>query len=275
MESIIDDVGHTAFLIAQWRAEETETLSPLYYDHIANIFLSDKSHHMALNINDVSPSTKYLVNYRTKFFDDSFSARIKRGFKQIVILGAGLDSRSLRLGEESVKVYEIDKEEVLSFKSSKIKAHGYHEKSLYIPIDYVGSDFISCLKEYGFDCSEKTYFIWEGNSMYLEEGHITSILNNMKKHVAHFEISFDYLSEKLIKGRTKDIKAENVVHAFSTMNAHWITGFDKINSLAEKVDLSIMEDFLITDLIRQHQPDQNIDLSLFEDYSICTLSNNK
>lgn len=271
MKYNIDDVGLTAFLIAQWRSEETESSSPLYYDHIANIFLSDKSRDTATNINGISPSTKYLVNYRTKYFDDSFTAHINKGFKQIVILGAGLDTRSIRLGAEDVRIYEIDKSEVLSFKNEKLESHGYKVKSIFVPGNYIASDFISSLKERGFDCSEKTYFIWEGNTMYLKVDDIISLLEIIKKNVPCFEISFDYLSGKLINRATKNIKAENVVDAFSDLNAQWVTGFDKISTLAEKVHLSVVEDFMITDLIKKNQPDQKTDLSLFDNYSICTL----
>ncbi|GGA48294.1 hypothetical protein GCM10007416_21860 [Kroppenstedtia guangzhouensis] len=59
MKSIYEKVGRTAFVIAEWRAEESESADPLFYDHIANIFLNEETKQIPAAISQSSPSTKF------------------------------------------------------------------------------------------------------------------------------------------------------------------------------------------------------------------------
>ena len=58
---------------------------------------------------------------RTKWFDELFLDAVSSGIRQVVILAAGLDSRSWRLPwPDGTTVYELDQAKVLEFKSSTL-----------------------------------------------------------------------------------------------------------------------------------------------------------
>jgi hypothetical protein len=56
---------------------------------------------------------------------------------------------------------------------------------------------------------------------------------------------------------------------FSSIGAPWNTGFDDISKLAEKVGLSVKENFLIADYSNGMDKDFWVDPQLLDDYSIC------
>ena len=89
----------------------------------------------------LSPEGIYqYVIARTKYFDNVFIESIKKGIDQVVILGAGFDSRAIRLLDEktSVRVYEIDiyytiNAKLKQYRKRKIKLPDY---DMLIPVDF-------------------------------------------------------------------------------------------------------------------------------------------
>ncbi|GGA48275.1 hypothetical protein GCM10007416_21840 [Kroppenstedtia guangzhouensis] len=60
-----------------------------------------------------------------------------------------------------------------------------------------------------------------------------------------------------------------MLDGFSSIGAPWNTGFDDISKLAEKVGLSVKENFLIADYSNGMDKDFWVDPQLLDDYSIC------
>lgn len=265
-ETNVDHIGNTAFIIAQWRDNESNKSNPLYHDTIANIFIPEKYRNLAAQISKASPSTELLVNLRTKYFDDILTKHIENGTRQIVILGAGFDTRSIRLGTDNVKFFEIDKKEVLQFKSQKLRSFGYTENSIYITCDYLKFDFISEMIGKGFDPAEDTFFLWEGNTMYLSYEDIVELLKLIKRSMSNFYVSFDYLSKKLL--HAKDLRKNGeLLDQFNNMGAPWRTGFDDIVEVAKKSGLRLLENSLIIDCIDGYSINEYMN-----DYSVCIMA---
>ncbi len=275
MKSIYEQVGRTAFVIAQWRAEEAEQPAPLFRDHVANIFLNDDNIQSAANIAKASPSTKLLVRYRTRYFDDLIMEQIQHGIKQIIILGSGLDTRPIRLRSADVTFYEVEQKHVLEYKQEQLQKFGYASASCLIPCDYTTTDVISLLKKEGFDLAMKTFILWEGNVFYLAYEDVKLVLQKKKKKLTEFALTFDYLSQKLINRSTGFRKSQDLLNSFSSLGAPWNTGFDDIRELAEGTGLALIHDFLIAEYINNRYLEFKVDPSLFDDYSICTLSSSK
>lgn len=272
MISSVRGVGRTSLLIAAWRAQEAEQPDPLYIDPVANIFSDSALAEEVGKMNVASSSTRHLINYRTRYFDDCLLMELEKGVQQVVILGAGLDTRSLRLGKVGVRFFEFDCSKVLSFKTEKLKRHGYDSPSLFIKGNYVEDDFLSLLIEAGYDPALETYFIWEGNSMYIPESNIRDLLKSLIRQIRCFRFSFDYLSRKIIGQSTGYEGADHLVNEFATLDAQWITGFDDICPLADAVGLEIIEDKSIIEAIAPSTRRVHLNPQLFKYYSICTLA---
>src|SRR5262245_43538547 len=106
--STIKDVSGTAFVVAEYRAEESREPTPIYDDSVVELFLNDASRQAAERVSSRFPAVKDMVKTRTRYFDDMLDAQIASGIGQAVILGAGLDTRAVRKQSPVVRYFEID-----------------------------------------------------------------------------------------------------------------------------------------------------------------------
>ncbi len=120
---------------------------------------------------------------RKKYIEEFVREAIKRGFNQIINLGAGFDTLAYRLSQEfnSVDFIEIDhpatqvhKEEALI----KTKIDNLH----ILSVDFSKQNLEDELKKFkNFDSDKKTIFISEGVLMYLNEDSVRDLFNSLKK----------------------------------------------------------------------------------------------
>lgn len=270
-----EGVGQTCLLIAAWRARESERIDPLFIDPIANIFVPTDLEPWVEQVTQASVSTQHLISCRTKYFDDYLASEMRRGVTQVVLLGAGLDTRAIRLGNESVVFYEIDHRDVLAYKERLLKRHGYAQRSCFIPGDYICDDLFALLAEQGFDSQAETYFIWEGNTLYIPVDALINFLKVLKRRVPRFRISFDYLSEELIQRKTGFQGAKNLLNSFEGMGAPWITGFEDIQNLAKQVGLIVCENKWMVEVVPSSRLRVALSPDIFRHYSVCTMSSHE
>ena len=112
--TVIRNVTGTAFVVAEFRAEETD---PLYRDTIAPLFLDEETRKAAERIFASYLQSKKMVRIRTRYLDE----QLQLGYQQVVILGAGLDTRAIRKPAPTVTYFEIDDENILAFKKASLE----------------------------------------------------------------------------------------------------------------------------------------------------------
>jgi methyltransferase (TIGR00027 family) len=268
-------VGQTCLLIAAWRAKESEQIDPLFVDPIANVFITADLDAWVDEVTRRSVSTRQLIGFRTRYFDDRLKAAMDRGVKQVVVLGAGLDTRAIRMGRSGVIFFEVDQADVLTYKQHRLERHGYSVNSRFAAGDYIREDLIPLLQGQGFRTDDETYFIWEGNTMYLTLSEVQGLLGTLKARVTRFGISFDYLSEELIQGNTGLRGAGELVIGFEEMGAPWVSGFSDLKELAAQCGLGIIENRKMVDASEALPFQPRLDPDLFRHYSVCTLSSHE
>src|SRR5262249_13354291 len=69
-----------------------------------------------------------------------------RGCQQVVIPGAGLDTRGVRKQATGVTYFEIDDADILNFKKERLAEAGIEAKIVYIPGNYVADDLLRLLR---------------------------------------------------------------------------------------------------------------------------------
>lgn len=108
---------------------------------------------------------------RTKVIDDLLRGYLKDGIDQLVILGAGFDSRAYRFNGLSgnVTVFEVDHPATQQVKVKKVKKlfGNIPGHVVFVPVDLEGGHLGRALAEKGFVQSAKTFFIFEGLTLYL------------------------------------------------------------------------------------------------------------
>jgi methyltransferase (TIGR00027 family) len=110
---------------------------------------------------------------RTRFIDEMMERAIRNGATQLVILGAGFDTRAHRFPEllKDTAVIEIDYGATQEYKKRRVEAAlgGGPANVAYAPIDFTRESLGDALRRAGFEASRKTYYICEGVSMYIPE----------------------------------------------------------------------------------------------------------
>ncbi|KYF98510.1 hypothetical protein BE20_34750 [Sorangium cellulosum] len=131
----------------------------------------------------------YHVALRTRAIDDALREAVARGTSQLVVLGAGLDSRAMRLPElAGVQVFEVDHpstqrdkvERLASLARGDGSAAGAPELEARglerVPVDFERDRLDEALLAAGFRPAEPTFWIWEGVAVYLTREAIEATL---------------------------------------------------------------------------------------------------
>lgn len=130
----------------------------------------------------------WYIILREKHGDEVIENTITSGCKQILLLGAGYDTRFFRLPsvkENSVATFEVDLSQTINEKRRYlIERLGKIPQGLsLIPLDF-NQDNLSCVSQYGFDKTIPTAYIWQGVSYYLPKETISNVLDFIKAQMA-------------------------------------------------------------------------------------------
>lgn len=156
---------------------------------------------------------------RTKYGDSLFQKALKENISQIVILGAGYDTRPYRyrelLGETSI--FEVDAPATQRCKCSLLKDNhiSIPPSIKYVPLNFRSDSLLHLLQKSGYDSTEKTLFIWEGVSQYLPKEAIHKTLQFIQYHSAlGSTLYFDFLTEE----QSSSVEAEPFLFWISPEN---------------------------------------------------------
>jgi methyltransferase (TIGR00027 family) len=197
--------------------------------------------------------------------------QIMSQLRQVVILGAGLDTRAVRKPAAGVTYFEIDDAATLELKQTRYQQHGIDANVKFISGNYVTDGLVDLLVRNGFNFDLPTYFIWEGNTMYLPLASTKHILAQLRKYVKRFRISFDYMADAVISKTTGDPGITKMVESFANMGAPWLSGIRDVQRLARELSLSVIENFKTADLYQTYWAARPMTSAIFGFYSICTL----
>ncbi len=266
----IKDVSGTAFVVAEYRAEENGEPAPIYRDPVVGLFLSDASRAAAERVSSRFPPVKDMVKTRTRYFDDMLDAQIAAGAGQVVILGAGLDTRAVRKRAAGVRYFEIDDPATMALKRQCYIEACIDAGVTLISGNYVTDGLIDLLRANGFDVAIPTYLIWEGNVMYMPLAIDKDMMAQLKRHLRRFALSFDYLTESVVTKTTGDADLRSLVESFEAMGAPWLSGIDDVHGLADEIGLRVLENVTMGTLYRSYRG-RPVSSPIFDHYSICTL----
>jgi methyltransferase (TIGR00027 family) len=168
---------------------------------------------------------------RTRYIDDAVQAALAQGIGQLVILGAGLDTRPYRLpGREGVKVFEVDLPAVQNDKKKKVQKYlgRLPENVTFIPIDFDTQSLESVFAGTAFDPSRPVAYIWEGVSQYITEEAVGRTLAFVGKSAPGSILLFTYVLKSIIERRS-DIPDANHMMDVVAQTAPWIFGLEPSN----------------------------------------------
>jgi len=176
-------------------------------DHLATVFLPPHFRfflkfkkvqaNTAEKLEAALPGLNAYMIARTVWLDELFLKALQEGVPQIVLMGAGYDSRAYRFAghNKGTTIFELDtaptqERKIACLRKARIPVP---QGMKFTPIDFNKQSLDSVLEKAGFDRSLKTLFIWEGVSYYLEPGSVNATLDSVREFGAvGSQIAFDY-----------------------------------------------------------------------------------
>jgi methyltransferase (TIGR00027 family) len=117
---------------------------------------------------------------RVAFIDAVIQAS---GVRQVVILGAGLDTRAWRLPAlRGARVFEVDHPATQAYKRAHVARLGPPLAEVsFVPVDFTRDDLASALAGAGHDLRAPSLWVWEGVIMYLDDAALRSTLSTVRR----------------------------------------------------------------------------------------------
>jgi len=193
VEGVDGGVGLTALLVAAARAIETHRHDTLARDVYAEHFVlaAPASAGWPVRIQqvpdgDANPLWGRFARYfglRTRVLDDFLLRSVHTGARQVVLLGAGLDTRAFRLDwPPGCVIFEIDRGGVLEFKHRVLGELSATPKAARIPIPVdLRADWVGALTEAGFDPAAPSVWLAEGLLFYLPSTAETYLIDTVDR----------------------------------------------------------------------------------------------
>jgi methyltransferase (TIGR00027 family) len=156
-----------------------------------------------------SEDMRDLVTARTAYID----ALMKRSLddvEQVVLMGAGYDTRAYgKFRRDGLSFFELDQITTQELKKKALADAGIDTAGTrFVSVDFQKEDAFERLAASGYDDSKKTFFLWEGVTLYLGEEDVRRALRDMKNHSApESVIVADFYSTRMIAiGKKKALK---------------------------------------------------------------------
>jgi methyltransferase (TIGR00027 family) len=140
---------------------------------------------------------------RTTYFDAALARHLAR-VDQLVMAGAGLDTRAYRLPAGTrVRCFEVDTPWTQPFKRAMLKRAGIDTHGVsYVTADFEREDWYEKLVGAGFDPTRRTLFLWEAVTMYLDRAAVERTLRTIAGTAPGSAVAFDYFSTELLEDRS-------------------------------------------------------------------------
>jgi methyltransferase (TIGR00027 family) len=138
-----------------------------------------------------------VLTYRTKLFDAALLDALQDGARQVVVLGAGFDSRAYRFQSQlgDVRFMEVDYGPTQAYKKQRLGEilDVIPSNVSFVPMDFTKDNLLEQLRNAGYSEQQKTFFLWEGVTYYLPESAVKDTLHFVRDHsAAGSRIAFDY-----------------------------------------------------------------------------------
>jgi methyltransferase (TIGR00027 family) len=216
-----NEPSRTALIIARQRAahQVLDHGSILHDPFAVKILREDEKDVLQFaNEHPLASIGRLFTAARSRIAEDALSRAVERGIRQIVILGAGLDTFALRNphGALGIRIYEVDHAATQAWKRERLAEARIALPAwlVFVPVDFERDDVGEKLVAAGFQRTLPAFFTWLGVVPYLTEDAIGRTLDYMSS-IENSEVVFDYMEppegfseelRQLVKERAEALK---------------------------------------------------------------------
>jgi methyltransferase (TIGR00027 family) len=205
-------------MVCAYRARASKWKKPLFVDPWAEKIAGAEGEAIAARLDPRFPSMEMWLALRVAYLDRLVSLAVDRcSIRQVVILGAGYDTRAARLPRAGVTFFEVDHPATQASKRERLASlAGYPvDNARYVTCNFEREDPIDCLVATGFDRNEPALVIWEGVVMYLTEGAVRATASRLASGLdPRSLVAFDFVGKRFGDGHKlseKDVQTRSYV----------------------------------------------------------------
>jgi methyltransferase (TIGR00027 family) len=202
------------------------------------------------------PGSYGYFNARTCYFDAVLEQEAARGLDQLVVLGAGFDTRSLRFAPQlkAARVFEVDRPEVLATRAERLAAVPVNPHAVAVPIDFAHDDLTQVLSAAGVVArGKRSLFLWEGVTYYLPEAAVDGVLASVAAlSEAGSSIAFDYVTRSFFEGDVRGHGAKQLAHGWRNLGNVNSSGVASVVQLVSRHGFRVLEEVGPSELERRY-----------------------
>lgn len=196
----------TALMVCAYRARASRWDKPLFVDPWAEDLAGAEGHEIAKQLDKRFPPMELWLALRVAYLDRLVGLAVDRlSIRQIVILGAGYDTRAARLPRAGVTYFEVDHPATQAAKRERLaKLDKYPvDAARYVTCNFEREDPIERLVANGFDTREPALVIWEGVVPYLTEGAVRATASRLASGLEPRSlVAFDFVGKRFAMGQS-------------------------------------------------------------------------
>ena len=197
-------------MVCAYRARASKWPKPLFVDPWADALAGTEGYEIANRLDMRFPPMELWLALRVAYFDRLVGLAVDRlSIRQIVILGAGYDTRAARLPRAGVRFFEVDHPATQASKRERLaRLDGYPiEAATYVTCNFEREDPIARLAETGFALGDPALVIWEGVVPYLTDGAIRTTASRLATGLdPRSLVAFDFVGKTFAAGQSKSEK---------------------------------------------------------------------
>ncbi|HZN77230.1 MAG TPA: class I SAM-dependent methyltransferase [Micromonosporaceae bacterium] len=238
--------SRTAEHVALFRAVESARVGDRLFEDVYAVRFLSVRYRLVASLSRVDRIGRWVERYidrrwpagprasavvRTRLIDDLVDEALAGGVQQVLLLGAGYDSRAYRLPRMAdARVFEVDHPLTQASKRRLVRAHvpaGRRTHVTFVPVDLVDGDLRAALVAAGFATDESTVVLWEGVTNYLTASAVDATLRQLAAMTgAGSRIIFTYVDSSALDGTGGFAGVEEWQAAVRRHGEPWTFGLD-------------------------------------------------
>jgi methyltransferase (TIGR00027 family) len=187
---------------------------------------------------------RLFIAFRTRFAEDALAAAFEGGVRQVVVLGAGLDTYAYRnpFGDR-LRLFEVDHPATQAWKHQLLRdaAIPLPSSLTFVPVDFERETLPERLAASAFDRTQQTFFTWLGVVPYLNEEAVWSTLAFIAGLPNGAHVVFDYSNPPASLSPEMRASHERRAQRVAGLGEAWVTYFEAEKLHAKLVDLGFAE----------------------------------
>ena len=194
---------------------------------------------------------------RTKYIDELLYRTVRNGVKQVIILGAGFDTRALRLDFlKNIPVIEIDHPDTATIKMGTIRKvlNGLPPNVRYLQIDFNSQSLAALLDAERIDFTLPTTILWEGVTNYLSAEAMDNSFALLGRFAKNSAVIFTYVHKEVLANPSAFFGAQKLLDDLDEIEERWTFGFypDELPAYLLRYGFRLEEDTGAAEYRRQY-----------------------